>query len=269
MRCSAALPLCVASCLVLSSCAPLWPARQQTLKVSLPGQIDPQAAAAAEELLQEAEHDLDHDRPEKARQRLEEALRLNPTLGPAYNNLGLIYFGRRQLYEAACAFNETIPLMPDSGIPHNNLGLTLEAGGRIPDAIMQFEQAYALDSRNAEFLGNLVRARIASGEVSDTTIALLQELLFLESRPEWVTWAEEELAIHIPKALSAVTQVNGQLPAGGTGVNSHPPATPTLPLAPPAPDGDVPLVLPPLPDAALETSVPDADPRSSAADTSL
>jgi len=239
----------------LSSCAPLFEQRQQTLKVSLPGQVDPKAAAAAEELLEEAEHALDHDKPEKARERLEAALRLNPQLGPAYNNLGLIYFSRRQLYEAACAFNNAIPLMPDSGIPHNNLGLTLEAGGRVEEAMAEFEQAYALDPRNAEFLGNLVRARIASGDVGDETVTLLRELLFYEWRPEWVAWAEEELALHIPKALTAAAE---RVQPGAVSVARPVPHSAVLPQIPPAfrtPDANSPLTLPPLPEEG--TNSPD------------
>lgn len=269
MRFPAALPLCVVSCLLLPACAPLGLSRHRTLKVELPASPDPKAVRAADELLEEAEEALDCGQLDKAQARLEEAIRLNPALGPAYNNLGLLHFEQRQLYEAANAFNTAIGLMPGSGVPHNNLGLTLEAGGRHAEALVHFEEAYSLDPGNAEFLGNLARARIASGDISDDSIALLKEVVFLDSRPEWIAWAEEELALHIPRERSEVVRVHLEQPddSGAEAVDDDP-----RPLIPPLPVGEsAPLLLPALPvsedDGSLVSPPPHVGPVDGALPT--
>lgn len=246
MRFPAALSLCVVSCLLLPACTSLGLSRQRTLKVELPANPDPKSVRAAEELLEDAEDAIDCGKLDKARAQLEEAIRLNPGLGPAYNNLGLIYFEQRQLYEAANAFSTAADLMPGSGVPHNNLGLTLEAGGRHDNARVHFEQAYSLDPSNEEFLGNYVRARIVSGDVSDEAITLLQELVFADSRPEWVAWAEEELALHIPRERSEIVRVRLDSPADA---ETEPHSEEPPPIVPPLPaTEEEPALMPPLSD---------------------
>lgn len=136
---------------------------------------------------------LGEGQPEKAEQALQMALVADVTFGPAHNNLGLLYFDQKKLYLAAWEFDYAQSLMPDVPEVPNNLGLVYEAAGKLPMAIEYFQAAYAMEPQNAEFIGNLVRARIRLGERTPETARLLQELLFYDSRPEWRNWANEQL----------------------------------------------------------------------------
>src|SRR5690606_22745826 len=81
-----------------------------------------------------------------------------------------------------------------SPVPLNNLGLVLEAAGRTGEAIEQYEQALVREPQHPDFLGNRVRAKIRAGERSPETAAILQEVVFRTTRPQWREWAEEQLA---------------------------------------------------------------------------
>jgi tetratricopeptide (TPR) repeat protein len=131
----------------------------------------------------------------KAEAAFKEAICADETYGPAHNNLGLLYFEQRDLYQAAWAFERATEFMPERGEPFNNLGLTYQAGGRWDEAIEMFHSAYLLDSTNPEFLGNLLRARVMRGELDESVCSGLRELLFIEKRAEWVDWAEDQLAL--------------------------------------------------------------------------
>ena len=68
------------------------------------------------QLLCQAQQHLDRGRLDEAEASLLEAIDLNPDLR-RHNNLGLVYFQRRQLYDAAHAFDQAILLMPGAGLP--------------------------------------------------------------------------------------------------------------------------------------------------------
>ena len=85
--------------------------------------------------------------------------------------------------------------MPDSGLPHYNLGMVFEESGRLEEAVEQYEQAYALEPLVPAFIGNLARARLKRGEPCDCVAHLLRELVLLDTRPDWIEWAEDELAL--------------------------------------------------------------------------
>ena len=132
---------------------------------------------------------------EQAEQALQQALIADVTFGPAHNNLGKHYFNQHKLYLAAWEFEYAMKLMPDRPEPYNNLGLVYEAAGKYGEAIEMFHQAADIDKSNAEYLGNLIRARLRSGDQQDELRDLLEHLVFLDSRPDWVDWAEEKLAL--------------------------------------------------------------------------
>ena len=176
-------------------CSSLQRSWSETERVVLDGNCDPANESASQKLLYEAERLLDHGKAIRAEKKLLEAITLNPDLGAAHNNLGLIYFSRRQLYEAAHAFNRAIVLMPTSGLPHNNLAMVLEEGGRFEEAIVHYEQAYAAEPLVPEFIGNLARARLRHGASCEDVEYLLRELVFLDTRADWIAWANDELAL--------------------------------------------------------------------------
>ncbi|MEM8734783.1 MAG: tetratricopeptide repeat protein [Planctomycetota bacterium] len=148
-----------------------------------------------------ATHALRKGKTAKALSLLTSIAEANPSHGPALNNLGLIYYEKRQLPLAAAHFSRASELMPSNPTPLNNLGMAYEAGGKVDDALACYEQAHALSPASPLYLGNLVRLKIRLGIVDDLVIAQLEELAFVDDRPDWIDWADEQLAIHFNPSL--------------------------------------------------------------------
>jgi tetratricopeptide (TPR) repeat protein len=182
-----------------------------------------------------------------AAQKYEQALAIDPRLGTAHNNLGLIRYHQRQLVPAAEHFDRAIQLLPGDPRPLNNLGQTLEAGGRVMEAIELYAEASDLEPDNPLYLGNWLRARIRMGEFSEELIALLEQLAFIETRDDWLSWTDEQLAIFrnpvLDRGPAPPNKVNQKKSTsgfkGGAAVSPHPatdlPETATplnIPMAP-------------------------------------
>lgn len=126
---------------------------------------------------------------------LKQALAQDVMFGPAHNNLGLLYFRQSKLYLAAWEFQYATKLMPGHPEARNNLGLVFEASGKLEQAIGSYEEAMKAEPDNAQFVGNLARARIRRGD-SDTDVRpLLEKLVAIDTRPDWTHWAREKLAL--------------------------------------------------------------------------
>lgn len=129
-----------------------------------------------------------------AEQRLQQSLMADVSFGPAHNSLGKIYFDQKKYYLAAWEFEHAAKLMPHRPEPHNNLGLVYESVDRLPEAIVEYQFARDLDPENHEYLGNLLRARVRSGESATTLHQELKELLALDPRLSWQQWCRRQLA---------------------------------------------------------------------------
>jgi len=125
------------------------------------------------------------------------AIDIDPSNGSAHNNLGLVLYEQRHLAKAAAEFEAAAQLMPQNATPLYNLGMTLEAAGKGFEAVDYYHQAYQLDPRNPIYLGNLVKTRIRLGDNDESVIGQLQELLFIETRPEWINWINDQLALEL------------------------------------------------------------------------
>lgn len=186
------------------------------------------------EKLQKAEHQFEKGHLAKSEELLNEVLAVEPECGLAHNQLGILYLRRCDLYRAAIEFDKAIDLLPLDPEPQNNLGMTLEKAQRYPQAIIHYETAYTLAPTNPAILGNLIRARLLVDEADPGVKLLLQDLLMIETRPEWRAWVEEELALIQPL-------VHGQRNATLTPPAPPKPAVPPLPEPPPL----QPLMTPP------------------------
>lgn len=129
---------------------------------------------------------------------LKAALSADVMNGPAHNNLGKVYYHQHKLYLAAWEFQYAAKLMPGVPEPRNNLGLVFESAGRLDEAVTSYDEAMSLAPDNAQFIGNLARARIRRGDGDETVRELLRRLVLRETRPDWAEWARGRLA-----ALSA------------------------------------------------------------------
>ncbi|HBO43826.1 MAG TPA: hypothetical protein DD670_07835 [Planctomycetaceae bacterium] len=144
---------------------------------------------------------------DEAESQFKKALAADVTYGPAHNNLGSLYYHGGRLYLAAWEFEYTAKLMSDRPEPHNNLGLVLESVGRLDEAIAAYESAVGLDSKNPHFVGNLARACYYRNKEDPVVRVLLERLLLIETRPDWLHWARQTLAIESPSC-----HVEGDVP---------------------------------------------------------
>ncbi len=83
--------------------------------------------------------------------------------------------------------------MPFQPEPRNNLGLVFEKAGKITSAAEAYEKARQLEPDNAEYLGNLARAKVRRGDRDIETKKILEELVMKDSRPQWSQWARVNL----------------------------------------------------------------------------
>lgn len=83
-------------------------------------QLAPPARSASP--FQEAEELVQKGELERAREKIEEQLKLNPSSVEGYNLLGIVYAGEKDYDRALDAFYQALKLAPDSSKTHNNLG---------------------------------------------------------------------------------------------------------------------------------------------------
>lgn len=127
---------------------------------------------------------------------LRASLEADPTFGTAHNNLGRVYFELGQYYLAAWEFEYAISTMPNRPEPYVNLGLVYEKVGRLDEAIGQYQIAHDLDAIDPQPVGNLARVLLKQDPADPYAMELLRELVLLDTRPRWVDWARERLALH-------------------------------------------------------------------------
>ncbi len=134
-------------------------------------------------------------------EKLMQAIEADEAYGPAHNNLGLLHYEQGNLYQAVLAFEQAMELMPYDPIVYYNLGLTLEAAGKVHEAMDLYWQAIEMDPTNPNYLGNLCRLRVRLGETGPDLVAQLQDLILIETRPDWRRWADRQLALDLNDAL--------------------------------------------------------------------
>lgn len=194
----------------LSGCARLNTTPKLNYRtVETTGINDPREAEAKHEL---AIQRISNCRYAEAEQCLQEALLADVSFGPAHNSLGKIYFDQKKFYFAAWEFEYAMKTMPNRAEPVNNLGLVYESVGQIEEAIAMYQQATEIDPDNPQYLGNLLRARIRNGEQADVMVPMLERLVFLDDRRQWVDWAKGLLATSRPEPTMELESTPELLP---------------------------------------------------------
>ena len=107
----------------------------------------------------------------------------------------MLLYDQQKYYLAAWEFEYAIKAMPERPEPHNNLGLVYEAVGRFEEAISAYQCAADLDPTNPQFLGNLLRAKIRSGENPVDMHDEFNKLFNIETRSEWRDWCQRQLFV--------------------------------------------------------------------------
>jgi len=145
----------------------------------------------AQKLNQDAAKIIDGD-PSEAEKLLREALTADLYLGPAHNNLGVVYLKQGDLYAAAGEFEWARKLMPGSPDPRMNLALTLERAGRTDEALSTYASALEVNSAHIETIQALTRLQIRAGKSDDTTKGQLEEIAMRGTSERWRVWAREQ-----------------------------------------------------------------------------
>jgi tetratricopeptide (TPR) repeat protein len=192
----------------------------ETIKVN--PKRSPEAAA---KLNRQGIEAMSKGKVEKAEKLFKDALIKDVDYGPAHNNLGRLYFDQGKNYLAAWEFEYATKVMPGRSEPYNNLGMVMERVGKMDQAIEAYETANTMSPNHPEIVGNLARAYWSNDKDHPRTRELLEQLIFVDCRPVWVSWAKEQIAC-------------GKLAASNVSPVSH---TERSPEPPP------PLVTPPQP----------------------
>jgi Tfp pilus assembly protein PilF len=186
---------------------------------------------------------------DKAEKHFKEALIKDVDFGPAHNNLGRLYFDQGKNYLAAWEFEYAAKVTPQRGEPYNNLGLVMERVGKLEQAIDAYETANILCPNHPEVVGNLARVHWRQDKSNRRTRDLLEQLIFIDTRSDWVSWAKEQIACG--KISNEVLPVSFISESSTIPVNP-PPASIPVPILPPSPNvpqypGSTPTLAPPSP----------------------
>jgi tetratricopeptide (TPR) repeat protein len=112
-----------------------------------------------------------------------DTLAQNPSCWMAYNNLGLVYYGRGEIDNAMVQYQKALALNARLAEPHNNFGNALVQQHKIGDAISEFETALDIDPYYSRAQNNLGNALLQSGQVED---AIAHYKRALEIDPHYV-----------------------------------------------------------------------------------
>lgn len=130
----------------------------------------------------------------KAETHFLKAVEYNPRSAAAHNNLGSLKLSRHELYDAAWEFQRAAELAPNSTDPIINLGLVHDEADQLLEAATYYTQALERNPNDPVALGNLVRTRIKLDDDPASIHNMLKHLIFIDTRAEWVGWAEVQLA---------------------------------------------------------------------------
>ncbi|MBX9926416.1 MAG: tetratricopeptide repeat protein [Hyphomicrobiaceae bacterium] len=158
--------------------------------------------AAAEQLAVHAGRLLESD-PIKAEEMLQDAVRLDPACGVAYNNLGVIAMkgpsnsAIPDLFAAAEYFQAAARLMPGRPDPRMNLGLVMERAGRLDDALAAYASAVDASPNHFPSLQALTSLEFRLDRTTTRTIDRLKAISLQSPDSAWRVWAKDKLLRHV------------------------------------------------------------------------
>jgi tetratricopeptide (TPR) repeat protein len=235
MKPCAGVPLLILLLVAMPGCAKMWsrePLDYHTVTID-PGHDAEKAKKENEKALKF----IECGKMDKAEQALQRALIADVDFGPAHNNLGKLYFSQTKYYYAAWEFQYAIKAMPDRAEPFNNLGLVYENVGKLNEAIEAYDTAFHMQPTNAEIVGNLARARIRRGDARADVEKLLKDLIYYDTRPQWISWANDNLTFYNKPEPTSPSLERIQTPHGES--QAHPSDDIHLPQGDSAPQSPV------------------------------
>ena len=86
------------------------------------------------------------------------ALRIDPTIAVAHENLGKALFRQGRVGEAIESLRRAAALSPDLAGPHFGLGVALDSAGRLSEAVQAYRTALRLQPDHPDVQRALARA---------------------------------------------------------------------------------------------------------------
>lgn len=148
-------------------------------------------ALQAQDLTKKAIDVAERD-PAKSEALLREALTADLYYGPAHNDLGVLYFRQKKLYEAANEFEWARKLMPGHPDPRLNLALTLERAGHVAEAFSAYDAALEVAPEYVPAMQAYARLAVKKGRRDEKVVALLKSIALRGEDAAWREWAQRE-----------------------------------------------------------------------------
>ena len=115
----------------------------------------------------------------EARLLLEKAVRLNPRLDGAYQELGHVYYRQQDYVNEARAYEAALAINPENSDALLCMAWNLDSRQEFRKAISFYERAYQLEPNNPEILFRLGLAHLAQGE-KQKALSIYGKLLALD-----------------------------------------------------------------------------------------
>jgi len=128
---------------------------QYTLFLKEQNEPEPEAAGSFETLYSQAETFYEQGELQKALEKFDEAIAINPSSSDAFNVRGLVKSDLNDEYGAIADFERSLDLEPQNAAPYSNKGLSKYYLGDYDNAIKDFEKAISMDSTRSVFFSNL------------------------------------------------------------------------------------------------------------------
>lgn len=123
-------------------------------------------------------------RPTEAEQAAREAIRLDPTLGEAYNLVGATLIDRGDLSGGEAMVREAIRLNPRNASAHNNLAALLRQTGGVQTALDEYKAAVDAAPMQVQALANYGQALLESDRVDEALGFCMKALALAPAMPE-------------------------------------------------------------------------------------
>lgn len=104
------------------------------------------------------------NRPKRAKAAYRRALRLDPQLGAARKNLGILEYNEGSFADAIPELRRATQLSPADAVAWRYLGLSVAGAGKKRDALAPLRRSLGLDGRNSLTRLALARAEVDAGE---------------------------------------------------------------------------------------------------------
>lgn len=163
-------------------------------KVPLPQTTTLEAKTMAQETAVKAQKAADRGKTDEAIELYLEAIGYDREIAYVWNNLGVLYMGRREYPKAIEAFNRAADLWPADPRPIYNIGQVWLDLGYARDALRAFEEALGRDPDDVPSLRGAVQSAQLLDIADERTSAWIKSLMLRERDKEWITYAQQQRA---------------------------------------------------------------------------